>query len=295
MAVTYRGVGQYAGTATDKAPLSHHFPDWELGQRDLLWLWWHTRHEVELGPDDYLAPNMGEIISNRISGQHIQQLKNKKPAEMLPAAKLPKIENDPRAVRWMINEFAKRRHPALQELPQILSGWETLVALIDLELGACEYKLSMLQRMEADWASLRHGDQHFRWFHGPSEKARCKTAWEWYAARAINSVDTTGQLPAAPFQNYDELASFWDTADLRLGERRHHLEQIKKFWKNLETKKNQVGKKQTNVLLSAEAAAALAQLTATWGMTKKEVFDKLLLDAVDRAPGIGSPPGKRVG
>lgn len=91
---------------------------------------------------------MGKIISKRIGSQHIERLRHKKPAEMLPAAKLPKIENDSRAVRWMINEFAKRRHPALQELPRILSDWETLVALIDLELGACEYKLSMLQRME---------------------------------------------------------------------------------------------------------------------------------------------------
>lgn len=295
MEVTQRGAGPHGGTATTKGSLSPIFPDWDLDQRDLLWLWWHTRHELDLRPDDYLAPDMGEIISKRINGQHITQLRHKKPVEMLPAAKLPKIENDSRAVRWMINEFAKRGHPALQKLPRILSDWETLVALIDLELGACEYKLSMLQRMEADWASLRHGDQDFRWFQGPSEKARCKIAWEWYAARAIDSVAGPGQLPANPFQNYDELALFWDSADLRLGERRDQLEQIKKFWKNLETKKNQVGKKQTNVLLSAEAAAALEQLAATWHMTRKEVFDKLLLDAVHRAPDTDSLPIKPVG
>lgn len=295
MVVTHRAAGYHGGKATSKAPLSYLFPNWNLDQRDLLWLWWHMRHKVGLGPDEYLAPDMGERIYQCRDGQYMEHLRSKKSTEMLPVSKLPKIEHDLRAIRWMINEFAKRKHSVLQELPQILTDWETLVALIDLEPGTWEYKLSMLQHMGADWARLRHGDQHFRWFDGPGERARCRVAWDWYAARASNSVETADRLPATPFRSYDELASYWDFADLRLDERRHHLDQIKKYWKNLQTKENQAGKKQTNVLLSTDAAAALDQLTAAWGKTKKEVFDKLLLDAVRRAPDISDSASKPVG
>jgi hypothetical protein len=91
--------------------------------------------------------------------------------------------------------------------------------------------------------------------------------------------------PTAP-QSCNELASFWTIVDLGLGERRHNLDQIKKYWKNLQAKAIQAGKKQTNALLSTKAATALDELTAAWGKTKKEVFDKLLLDAVRRAPDI---------
>ncbi|WP_175194418.1 hypothetical protein [Achromobacter deleyi] len=266
-----------------------------MDQRDLLWLWWHMRDELGLGPDDYLAPDLGERIYKCSRGQYLEHLRNERSTALLPAYKLPNIEHDLRAIRWMINEFDKCEHSALPHLPRILTEWETLIALIDIEPGTLEYKLSMLESMEADWARLRHDDQHFRWLAGASAKARCRTAWEWYARPTGAASRASASLPATPFQSYDELASFWDIADLRLGERRHDLDQIKKYWKNLQTKENQAGKKQTNVLLSTDAAAALDQLTAAWGKTKKEVFDKLLLDAVRRAPDISDSPSKPVG
>ncbi|WP_157668858.1 hypothetical protein [Bordetella genomosp. 6] len=190
----------------------------------------------------------------------------------------------------MIDEIRKRSPaPVARQLPRQLSPWQTLVLLIDITGSGLDSKQYEIAKLERTCARHFQDDQHFCWLRNTNEKARCVAAWTWYR-------DYREQQPTLrPFQTYAEVASFRDAKNWSLDERRYHLERIQKYWKIQLTKKNQVGKKQTNLLLSEEAKAALDQLAADRRMTRKEVVEYLLLEKMKRRNGVAMPTSKPVG
>lgn len=251
-------------------PLATLFPEWKLDRRDLIWLWWQMREAINLSTEDCFSLSAQSLIAQHLSPAEAEALREEKQRAMLPASKLPQVQRSPRAIRWMLNEYRKMPAYPWDWLPTFLSDWERLVALVDIEHVSLETKLSRLQHWERSWTETILEDRHFRWLQGPDERGRCQAAWEWY--HNSGHPKPIGQ----PFKNYDEVAIYWDTQDWRLDEKRHHLEQIQKYRRNLLTKKNQVGKKQTNLLLSEEAKEALQRLAEDSNMTLTKVVEWLL-------------------
>lgn len=266
------------------------FPNWDE-RRDLVWLWWQLKDEMGLTTEAYADPDtknrMREYLRPLVARS--AELVRLKQWDMLPDSKLPRVANNPRAIQWMTNELHRIGSLRAFELPQVLSPWQVLVALIDIENTPQEAKLHFLRKVESNWAERQLDDRHFRWFTSSNEKSRCEAAWDWYAENGhlvTSTTPATSALPLLPsqrFEDYGDLASFWDRSDWRLDERLHHQTQIQRFLKNRLTKKSQTGKKQTNFLLSSSAKASLDQLALNWGVTKKEVIERLLLEATSRS------------
>lgn len=272
-----------------QSPLADLFPDWD-DRRDLVWLWWQLKDEMGLRTDAYTDPDTSTRMAEYLRSLSIraETLVGLRQRDMLPESKLPRVANNPRAIQWMTNELHKIGPLRAFELPKVLQPWQVLVALIDIEPHQ-EEKLRILQGLESAWAERQLDDRHFRWFKLSNERSRCEAAWNWYAENGHLATSTTPitaalpLLPAQRFEGYDDLASFWDRSDWRLDERLHHQTQIQRYLKNQLTKKNQAGKKQTNFLLSTNAKAALDLLALNWGVTKKEVIERLLLEAAKRS------------
>lgn len=271
------------------SPLALTLPGWKLDKRELIWLWYQLREDMQLEVEDFSDRTLPVRIATFLTPMGATRLTNKRAREMPSIRLLERFEGDRRATTWMRNELRLQAPQGGAWLPRALEPWDELIALIDLSDGSVEEKLAMIEGLTQRWARHLHDDQYFRWLKGLDEKRRCGIAWDWYSRYGKSNP------PAPRFQSYEDIACFWDATIWKVDEKRLHLEQIKKYWKNLQIKESQAGKKQTNVLLSNEATAALDYLTTRWGMTKKEVFDKLLRDAARDAEERAKPHGDSVG
>lgn len=254
------------------------FPSWTLDHREIVWLWWQWKEAgcSDVSVEDFGTTFMRESMAKEIEKFHlVRGLNDKKNWMMIPRENLPDIEKNPRAVQWLTKEFKRNRASSRLTLPRVLSDWEYLVAIIDIWDDSVEEKLKFLGVLLKKWRAHLLEDTNFRWFKEADQKERCQLAWDWYQQHHVFLVRRE-----RIFTDYDDLILFWDSSSLELDEKRFHVSEIKKEWKKIQAKKNQIGKKQSNFVLPDDVKAQLDTLAMQSGLTKKQVIEKLIRNAV---------------
>ena|GEM_PF-760613 len=279
---------QYSMTITiyndsRRAPLRRELPDWTLDDRTVAWLWMVLRdidREQRLGlkglDDDKFGTqamyqDMAAIV--RRCGL-ANTLNDQKTTQLLSADDLQWIEKGGRQVNWLIREIDKKYKTPRSQCPPGLKERETVVALIDSWNIPITSKQRQLARLKSDWNHHLELDRHYTWFKNGKEKQKCEAAWDWYQKEHGRSLRAI-----ARFSKLEDILFFLDTQEFSLEERQFHIEKIKQGLKRQQARANLKDKKQSNFALSEEVRAQLEGLVAQYGMTRRQIIERLIRNA----------------
>ena len=179
--------------------------------------------------------------------------------------------------QWPSNGLSNL-YNGLPILPNELTPWEKLVALIDFWPVRKAIKVKQLNELKLFWTHHQQQEKRLFWYsQGSDTKQKCKAAWHWYLD---NHPMKAGHLPL--FSKAEDVFSFLSYSGFSQEEKLHHLEQIKKKVKYQKTKANREGKKQTNTTLSDTARAQLDKLAEREKITRTKVIELLIQNAYER-------------
>lgn len=254
------------------------FPDWDLDDRVINWLWLVLRDEgAELHVDDFGTPSMWDSMAYFISHNRglINEMEDAKSRFFIPEHDLKWIEKTGRQPTWLLRRYLQNSDNRAPRCPVYLNPRQKLVALLDYSNSTIFDKQSTLDLLRADWVQHQVDDRCFNWYgSGDKEKQKCQIAWCWYQdnrRRAATYVEK--------FIKLEDVLVFLDGTHFSLDEKRYHLEQIKKKFKAHQTQANREGKKQTNISLSDNARLQLDRLAKKEKRTKTEVIELLIQNA----------------
>ncbi|MGD7189987.1 hypothetical protein ACQCRI_16375 [Ralstonia pseudosolanacearum] len=274
--------------------LQRELPGWTLSDRTVNWLWMSLRARDRaldlrldgLDMDEFGSRAMFEDMANAIRKHRLEgALHDEKAMHILPGDDLQWIEKRGRQVNWLLHQIDTRYETPRSKCPSILSQRDTVVALIDAWEAPVAEKQRRLVRLRADWNRHLETDRYYSWFKTGKEKQKCEAAWDWYQKEHGRSLHAS-----AKFSKLDDILFFLDTQEFSVEERRFHIEKIKQELKRQQARANLKDKKQSNFALSEEVRDQLEGLVAQYGMTRRQIIERLIRKAAingldgERAP-----------
>jgi len=267
-----------------RAALRRELPDWALDDRTVTWLWMVLRdidREQRLGLvglDDNkfgmhaMYQDMAAIVRRR---ELANTLHDQKITQLLSADDLQWIEKRGRQINWLIHAIERKYETPRSKCPPGLNQRETVVALIDSWNIPITEKHRRLTRLKSDWNRHIEIDRFYSWFKTGKEKDKCSAAWDWYQKEHGRSLHAN-----ARFSKLDDILFFLDTQEFSLEERQFHIEKIKQELKRQQARANLKDKKQSNFALSEEVRDQLEGLVAQYGLTRRQIIERLIRNAV---------------
>lgn len=279
-----------------RTALKEHFRDWRLNDRDLVWLWLSLRDRASdaFPVEAYGANDMCDRMADFIEDERMRgDLAEARAVTMLPDHDLQWIGKSGRQVNWLLREFLEylreNQLPA-PACPAHLSPRDELIALLDYWRDPIAQKQRLLDRLQRKWNRHLADDKHYAWFKRGDEKQKCEVAWDWYQQEYPRLV-----REASKFAKLDDILFCLDTSNLKLDEKRFHLEEIKRELKRRQSRNNLEGKSQTNLALSGEIRSQLNMLAAKQGLTLVAVVERLIQHAnrygMPKEPSDTEPAG----
>lgn len=254
--------------------LQQLFPGWRFGRRELIWLWLYL-HSRGATPGNFDAPAMRNQIAALILQENwSEQIGNETNERLLAEVAFNWVEKKGRQPKWLLLKFRQMR-PAAPLCPIDLTARDELIALFDFLDEKKATKLLILERLKADWVTQQLHDKRLAWYASAGkEREKCQIGWMWYQQHH-------GPLArlAPEFSKMEDILEFLDSTDFSLEEQLHHLEQVKKKFKALQTQASRRGKTQTNLSLSDAARIQLDELARRDRRTKTEVIENLIQTA----------------
>ncbi len=258
-------------------PLQQLFPSWRFERRKIIWLWLYL-YTREATPGTFDGPGMVNRMATKIRlAGWSEEIAKEISEKLLTEAVFNWIDKKGRQPKWLLFKFRQMR-PTAPICPIDLTARDELIALFDFLDEEKSTKMLMLEDLKAGWVKQQLHDKRLAWYvSAGKEKEKCQIAWLWYQQHH-------GSLAyrAPEFSKMDDILEFLDSTDFSLEEKLHHLEQIKKKYKALQTQASRQGKQQTNLSLSATARAQLDQLAKRGRMSKTEVIELLIQGAHER-------------
>lgn len=282
------------GNDSRRASLRRELPDWTLDDRTVAWLWMVLRdidRQQRLGltglDDDKFGmqamyQDMASIVRRRGLAS---TLHDQKVTQLLGADDLQWIEKHGRQVNWLIHEIDKRYEVPRSACPPGLKQRETVIALIDAWNISISEKQQRLARLKSAWNRHSELDGYYAWFKIGKEKQKCEAAWDWYQKEHGRSLHAS-----AKFSKLDDILFFLDTQEFSLEERQFHIEKIKQELKRQQARANLKDKKQSNFALSEEVRDQLEGLVAQYGMTRRQIIERLIRNATINGLDGGRAP-----
>jgi len=266
-----------------RAALQRELPGWTLSDRTVNWLWISLRERDRaldlrldgLNMDEFGSRAMFEDMANAIREHRLYgALNDEKAMHILPGDDLLWIEKRGRQVNWLVHEIDRKYEISRSKCPPILNQRDTVVALIDTWKAPIAEKQKRLVRLRANWNRHLEADRYYSWFKTGKEKQKCEAAWDWYHKEHGRSLHASTK-----FSKLDDILFFLDTHEFSLEERQFHIEKIKQELKRQQARANLKDKKQSNFALSEEVRGQLEGLVAKYGMTRRQIIERLIRNA----------------
>lgn len=252
--------------------LARILEDKTASHRRDLWLWfWLTGHGANLG--SYAESRMGMrdkmahyLNQNAWLTPRAIDDKNK---QLLPERQLDWLNEGSRQIEWAYQKFTQYVGYNWNNTPQDIFGKDRLILIIDLwQVDTTQKKLT-LDSLKIQWNTHKSGDKTYKWFKDDDKKSAL--AWDW-----LNKNTSFTVLHSKPFETYEDLLIFFDSANLMTEQKTLYIDRIKKRWSQQKYRENLIGKAQYNFVLSDKAIANLDKLASLHEIGRAKILEILL-------------------
>lgn len=252
--------------------LARILEDKTASHRRDLWLWfWLTGHGANLG--SYAESRMGMrdkmahyLDQNAWLPPRAIDDKNK---QLLPERQLDWLNEGSRQIEWVYQKFTQYAGYNWNNTPQDIFGKDRLILIIDLwQVDTTQKKLT-LDSLKIQWNAHKSGDNTYKWFKDDDKKSAL--AWDW-----LNKNTSLTVLYSKPFETYEDLLIFFDSANLTTEQKTLYIDRIKKRWSQQKYRKSLIGKAQYNFVLSDKAVANLDKLASLHEIGRARILEILL-------------------
>lgn len=263
--------------------LKDQFPDWNLTQREMIWLWLSLRsenHEHELDPDQYATKKTTEIMADiiRDNPSLSRMFTDQKSRAMLPEADLDWIREDgsKRLALWLMDQLRNERDLQIALFPTAVTGIPAVIAHLDFWPTSLSRKLNVILDLKSRWYThLEAGRKLLSWFKADEPKKRCEFAWHWFQE---NQPRVVQQIK--PFEKHADLLLFFDKITERASPSAIELwfKKIKLSFgaKKVRDDEKKAGIAQCNVKIPPEVNKMLESLIKNSGLTKQKVLEMMI-------------------
>lgn len=252
--------------------LARILEDKTASHRRDLWLWfWLTGHGANLG--SYAESRMGMrdkmahyLNQNAWLTPRARDDKNK---QLLPERQLDWLNEGSRQIEWIYQKFTQYAGYNWNNTPQDVFGKDRLILIIDLwQVDTTQKKLT-LDSLKIQWNAHKSGDKTYKWFKDDDKKSAL--AWDW-----LNKNTSFTVLHSKPFETYEDVLIFFDSANLTTEQKTLYIDRIKKRWSQQKYRESLIGKAQYNFVLSDKAVANLDKLASFHEISRAKILEILL-------------------
>lgn len=252
--------------------LARILEDKTASHRRDLWLWfWLTGHGANLG--SYAESRMGMrdkmahyLNQNAWLTPRARDDKNK---QLLPERQLDWLNEGSRQIEWIYQKFTQYAGYNWNNTPQDVFDKDRLILIIDLwQVDTTQKKLT-LDSLKIQWNAHKSGDKTYKWFKDDDKKSAL--AWDW-----LNKNTSFTALHSKPFETYEDLLIFFDSANLTTEQKTLYIDRIKKRWSQQKYRESLIGKAQYNFVLSDKAVANLDKLASFHEISRAKILEILL-------------------
>lgn len=252
--------------------LARILEDKTASHRRDLWLWfWLTGHGANLG--SYAESRMGMrdkmahyLNQNAWLTPRARDDKNK---QLLPERQLDWLNEGSRQIEWIYQKFTLYAGYNWNNTPQDVFGKDRLILIVDLwQVDTTQKKLT-LDSLKIQWNAHKSGDKTYKWFKDDDKKSAL--AWDW-----LNKNTSFTVLHSKPFETYEDLLIFFDSANLTTEQKTLYIDRIKKRWSQQKYRESLIGKAQYNFVLSDKAVANLDKLASFHEISRAKILEILL-------------------
>lgn len=269
-------------------------PQWRLDDRTIAWLWMSLRdkrrvQELGLGGLNIEQYDTRAMFGDMTRAIHELDLEgvlyDEKARFVLPMDDFRWFIKDSRKVNWILLKLKDTDGWRNLICPAKLNREDTLIVLVDSWRASAPKKRRLLDQLKEDWIQHTELDQFYSWFNERDQKKRCEVAWEWYRREHPRTLRATQK-----FTNLNDLLFFLDAQDFSIDARMLHIAEIRKEFKRQQVRENLKGKKQSNFALPDEVRDQLDELVERYGLTKRQIIERLIRNATingldgERAP-----------
>ncbi|MCX5510763.1 hypothetical protein [Pseudomonas sp. BJa3] len=254
--------------------LQKTFNSLNADSRFATWLWFiikYNRPDIFLG--EFRSSDMRNLMAEAIINQPglTQTIENQNRADLLPEQSLQWITNNKRQNAFLIKKLAEISETNYTGGPDNLTGRELTIAAIDTWQIDKIQKSAIVNQIRSEWETHTESDHLFKWFNGPDEKEKLKTAWEItkdkYSFLAFHQSQP---------QEIDDLITLLDPQLITTPEKILLINSIKKRWSQNTYRAKMTGKKQYNFILSDKSIKRLDKLADKHDLKRTQVLDILL-------------------
>lgn len=252
--------------------LARILEDKTANHRRDIWLWfWLIGHGVNLGSYAESRMGMRDKMANHLNQNAwlAKQSRDDKNNQILPDRQLDWLNEGNRQIEWIYPKFMQHAGYTWNNIPQGVFGKDRLILLIDLwQVDTTQKKLT-LDNFRTQWLAHKSGDKVYKWFKDDEKKSAL--AWEWL------SKNTSFTIPyPKPFETYEDLLIFFDSANLTAEQKTLYIDKIKKRWSQQKYREGLIGKAQYNFVLSDKAIANLDKLANLHEISRAKIIEVLL-------------------
>ena len=189
--------------------------------------------------------------------------------QLLPERQLDWLNEGSRQIEWAYQKFTQYAEYSWNNTPQDIFGKDRLILIIDLwQVDTTQKKLT-LDSLKIQWNAHKSGDKTYKWFKDDDKKSAL--AWDW-----LNKNTSFTVLHSKPFETYEDLLIFFDSANLMTEQKTLYIDRIKKRWSQQKYRESLIGKAQYNFVLSDRAVANLDKLASLHEIGRAKILEILL-------------------
>ena len=252
--------------------LARILEDKTASHRRDLWLWfWLTGHRANLGTYAESRMGMRDKMAHYLNqnARLAQQIRDDKSHQLLPERQLDWLNEGNRQTEWILPKLMQFAGYTWNNIPQDVFGKDRLILIIDLwKVGTTQKKLA-LDSFKIQWNDHKSGDKAYKWFKDNDKKSAL--AWDWL------NKNTSFTVPyPKPFETYEDLLIFFDSANLTTEQKTLYIDRIKKRWSQQKYREGLTGKAQYNFVLSDKAIMNLEKLARLHEISRAKILEILL-------------------
>lgn len=252
--------------------LARILEDKTVSHRRDLWLWfWLAGHGANLGSYAESTMGMRDKMAHYLNQNAwlTPRARDDKNKQLLPERQLDWLNEGSRQIEWVYQKFTQYAGYNWNNTPQDVFGKDRLILIVDLWQVDTTQKKLMLDSLKIQWNSHKSGDKTYKWFKDDDEKSAL--AWDWLNKNASFTV-----LQSKPFETYEDLLIFFDSANLTTEQKTLYIDRIKKRWSQQKYRESLIGKAQYNFILSDKAVANLDKLATFHEISRAKILEILL-------------------
>lgn len=246
--------------------------DSKISSRRDIWLWFAlNNYGFNLGPLERSGPAIRDQMANCLHGNQglIEKINQDRKIQLLPEESFKWFNEGNRQIEWLKSKIAEASGYQWLSSPLTLHGMDLLLSIIDRWPTDITHKQLVLNDIRVKWETHKKGDKVFKWFRGNDQKS--VLAWEWLSKHSSILISYR-----QPFENFEDLLIFFDSATYTVEQRDLYIEKIKKRWAQQKYRENLKGKSQYNFVLSDKAVEELEKLASKYEISRARLLEILI-------------------